>query len=114
MTSTVTKIDREELSRRVRRVCESLSILWADPAFRIYSYHSPYARRRRAVTTTSDQAVILPRTKRPLRGTEGVEVGSVDRDRTRADDVRELLSESFRRWSDEESLDDEQPQVAFY
>ena len=114
MTSTVTKTDREELSRRVRRMCESLSILWADPNFRIYSYHSPYVRRSRAVTTTSDQAVMLPRTMRPLRGTEGVEVGSVDRDRTRADDVRELLLESFRSWSDAGSSDVEQKRAALH
>lgn len=114
MTSTVTKIDREELSRRVRRVCESLSILWANPYFRVSGYYSPYPRRSRAATTTSDQAVMLPRTKRPLRGTEGVEVRSVDRDRTRADDVRELLSESLRGWTDVESFDDEQNWVAFH
>ena len=112
MTSTETRVDRDELSRRMRRVCESLSILWTDPNFRFYGYHTPYAQRKRAATTISDHAVTLPRTKRPLRGTEGVEVRTVDRNQTRADDVRQLLSESFHS-SDRESSDVEQKRATF-
>jgi hypothetical protein len=51
---------------------------------------------------------------KPIEDTEGVEVRSVDRDRTRADDVRELLLESFRSWSDAESSEVEQKRVAFH
>jgi hypothetical protein len=108
------QVFKKSLSRRVRRVCESLSILWADPSFRIYSYHSPYPRRSRAATTTSHQAVMLPRTKRPLRGTADVEVRSIDRDRTRADDVKELLWETLRGWTDVERFDDDQNWAAFH
>jgi hypothetical protein len=113
MTSPAPIVDAAELSRRVARVFESLVILWDDPEFRVYSYHSPYDRRCRAATTVSEQAVLLARTGRPVRGTEDVEVRAVDRGRTRTDNVKELFSVSFSNDIYQQSSDLMRKQTAF-
>lgn len=84
---------RDDLLKAITDVCGALQALWQDSDFR--PYYGSFETRRRVTTVPSDDAMRLPETLLPVRGTAGVEVKTSERAPTQEELTETLLLESF-------------------
>jgi len=88
-----------DLRQAIEDFFAALRTLWSDPNFQPSDLRRGHGQDREAVTTASADAHLLPVTKRPIRGTDGVESGTRERAPLPTEVVRHYLSESVSTWN---------------
>ena len=85
----------KKLESTLTSLSKSLSSLWSMDSFR--PFLSPFVRRSAARTVVSDEAMKLPLSGMPIRGTTGVETKVEERSATRQEEIERLIVESYTR-----------------